>query len=325
MKKRSKSSINRRLVIAILLLLFVLSPFYCADLKIEGIGATLEDARANARSNLAQYINGVFVHSSMMSSSYDDSVSSSDIFSSSSNTTSNGYLKSVEYVNEYNKGSDYYSTAVIKDNSVNITAIEDSLKTGKSTIETLYNNLSKQNSQQKKNTLITIYATLTEYEAYKTILIYMGHGDIVPELSVNVTTTSIFIEYQNIVIEEGYALEEREKYITDETEHQKLLAELSQNRTEQRRIENEKNESAIAREKAAKSALAERLKQYEVITHNQAKITSTTGKERYEILRANILSARNNFLDSCTEYDNLSKEQFALICKDYTLAMLKVA
>ena len=86
-----------------------------------------------------------------------------------------------------------------------------------------------------------------------------------------------------------------------------------------------KNESAIAREKSVKSALAERLKQYEDITHNHANITSATGKERYEILRANILSTRNNFLDSCTEYDNLSKEQFALIGKDYTLAMLKVA
>lgn len=308
---------NKRVVALLLLLVFVIFPFYCLDIEMDGVGSSFEEAREDARSNLAQYINGVFVQSSTMSSSYDDSVSSSDVLSSSTNTTSNGYLKSVEYINEYKDGTEYYSTAIIKDNNVNTTAIRSSLKTDKATIETLYRNLPNQNSQQKKNTLITIYSVLTEYDAYKTILIYMGHSDLVPELDINVTTTSIFIEYQNIVIEEGYALEEREKYITDETEHQKLLEELAANRSEQRKIEKEKNEAAAAREEASRSALAERLKQYEAVTHSQAKITATTGKERYEMLRGEILSSRENFLNSCAEYDNLCKEQFALIDKDF--------
>ena len=307
----------RKPAAALILFLLILSPFYAADLKMEGTGASVEDARADARSNLSEYINGVFVESSTLTSSYDDSVTSTDILSSSSSTTSNGYLKSVEYTNEYRKGTEYYSTAVIKDNDTNLAALKDSLKTSKTTIETLYGKLSKQTGEQKKNSLITIYATLTEYEAYRTILIYMGHGDVVPELSVNVTTTSIFIEYQNVVIEEGYALEEREKLITDETEHQKLLEELSANRTEQRRLEKEKNEAASAREEAARQALIERLKQYEAITHSQAKITAKTDLERYNSLRENITSSRSNFLNACTEYDNLCREQFALVDKDY--------
>lgn len=318
-EKRNKVTHNNKKIISVtlLLLLFVLIPFYCGDLKMEGIGSTFEDARSNARSNLAQYINGVFVQSSVMTSTYDDSVSSSDFFSSSSNTTSSGYLKAVEYINEYNKGTEYYSTAVIKDNSVNINAITEALKTNASTIETLYNNLSKQNTQQKKNTLITIYGTLTEYDAYKTILIYMGHGDIVPALKVNVTTTSIFIEYQNLVIEEGYALEEKEKYITDETEHQKLLEELSANRSEQRKLEREKNDAIVAREEASKIALEERLKQYSVITKTDIAIETTTDEARYASMWEKIMTARQSFLDACTEYDKLCKEQFYMVDKDY--------
>ena len=170
----------RRLIVVFTLFLLILSPFYASDLKMEGTGASVEDARADARSNLSEYINGVFVQSSTLTSSYDDSVTSSDTLSTSSSTTSNGYLKSVEYTNEYRKGSEYYSTAVIKDNAANLAALKDSLKSSKTTIETLYGKLSKQTGEQKKNSLITIYATLTEYEAYRTILIYMGHSDMVP-------------------------------------------------------------------------------------------------------------------------------------------------
>lgn len=307
-----------KIIIAVaLLLLLVLSPFYCGDLKMEGVGSSFENARMDANGNLAQYVNGVFVHSSTLSTTYDDTVSSSNFFSSSSNATSSGYLKSVEYINEYSSGAEYHSTAVIKDNSGNINAIMDALKTAKSTIETLYNNLSKQNNEQKKKALITIYGTLTEFDAYKTILIYMGYGDIVPALAVNVTTTSIFIEYQNIIIEEGYALEDKEKYITDETEHQKLLEELSANRSEQRRLEREKNEAMTTREEASKIALEERLKQYSVIAKTDVSIETTTVETRYASLREKITNSRENFLNACKEYDNLCKEQFYQIDKDY--------
>lgn len=309
--------IKKRTICVALLLLLILFPFYCGDLKMEGVGSSFENARSDARSNLAEYINGVFVQSSTLSSIYDNSVTSSVFFSSSSNTTSNGYLKAVEYIDEYSSGAEYHSTAVIKDNSVNISAIVDSLKTCKATIETLYNNLAKQNNEQKKNTLITIYGTLTEYDAYKTILIYMGHSDIVPALTVNMTTTSIFIEYQNIVIEEGYALEEKEKYITDETEHQKLLEEFSANRSEQRRLEREKNEAMTAREEASRIALEERLKQYSVISKTEVSVKTTTEEARYASMREKIANTRDAFFNACNEYDKLCKEQFYQIDKDY--------
>lgn len=284
---------------------------------MEGVGSSFEEARADARRGLSEYINGVFIQSSTSSSAYDDSITSYAIFSSSSNTASNGYLKSVEYTNEYNKGDEYFSTAIIRDNNMNIAAIRDSLNANKATIESLYNNLSKQNSQQKKNALIAIYAALTEYEAYKAILVYMGHDDIVPKIAVNITTTSIYIEYQNIIIEEGYALEEKEKYVTDETEHQKLLEELSANRTEQRRIEREKNETMLQRENAAKLALEERLRQYSVLVNTEVAINLSSDETRYASLRENITTTRTNFLKACEEYDKLCKEQFAEIDKAY--------
>ena len=309
--------IRKKTIFIILLLILALSRSYCGDLKMEGMGDSFENARVDARSNLAQYINGIFVQSSTSYSTYDNPFSSSAFFSSSSNTTSSGYLKSVEYINEYTSGSEYHSTAVIKDNGVNINAITDSLKTCKATIENLYNDLSKQNNEQKKKTLITIYGTLTEFDAYKTIFIYMGHGDLVPALKVNVTTTSIFIEYQNIIIEEGYALEEKEKYITNETEHQRLLEELSANRSEQRRLEREKNEAMTTREEASKIALEERLKQYSVIAKTDISIKTTTDEARYASMLEKITKARAAFLDACSEYNILCKEQFYQIDKDY--------
>lgn len=307
----------KRCLLCLILCGLCLGSLLASDIKFEGVGPSLADAKVNARKNLSEYVNGVFVQSSTKTSVYDDSVASKNILSSSSSTTSSGYLKAVEYENEYGENGTYYCTAVIKDNSTNLSVFKDQLKNSKSTIESLYSSLAKQSNEQKKNTLITIYATLTEYEAYRTILIYMGHSDLIPELSINISTTSIYIEYQNIIIEEGYALEEKEKYITDETEHQKLLEELSANRTEQRKLEKEKNEAATAREEAAKQALAERLKQYASLTDTKAIITTATDEERYSALRANITSARQNFLEACTEYDKLCKEQFALIDKDY--------
>lgn len=307
---------SKKIILSLLLLCFSLVSLWASDIKFEGSGSSVTDARTNARNNLSEYINGVFVQATTETSSYADSGTSKNTFSSSSNASSSGYLKAVEYENEHNDKGTYYATATIKDNATNISVFKDQLKNSKATIESLYGSLPKQSNEQKKNTLITIYATLTEYEAYRTILIYMGHSDLIPELSINISTTSIYIEYQNIIIEEGYALEEKEKLITDETEHQKLLEELSANRTEQRRLEREKNEAATAREEAAKLALEERLKQYAALTQDTSK-NKTSAEEQYSAIRANITSARQNFLDACTQYDKLCKEQFALIDKDY--------
>jgi hypothetical protein len=307
---------SKKIILSLLLLCFSLVSLWASDIKFEGSGSSVTDARTNARNNLSEYINGVFVQATTEAHSYADSETSKNTFSSSSNASSSGYLKAVEYENEHNDKGTYYSTATIKDNKMNISVFKDQLKNSKATIESLYGSLPKQSNEQKKNTLITIYATLTEYEAYRTILIYMGHSDLIPELSINISTTSIYIEYQNIIIEEGYALEEKEKLITDETEHQKLLEELSANRTEQRRLEREKNEAATAREEAAKLALEERLKQYAALTQDTSQ-TKTSAGEQYSVIRANITTARQNFLDACTQYDKLCKEQFALIDKDY--------
>lgn len=303
--------------ILIIVLLFIGFPIWAVDIKSEGFGATQEEARVNARANLSGYINGIFVDSQTETYLYDDSITYEKTFSSNTATSSSGYLKAVEYSNEHKNGSLYYSTALIKDSSSNLSAFVDALKKEKTTIETLYKSLSQQNNEQKKNTLITLYATLAEYEAYRTILVYMGHADQIPELSIKVTTTSVYIEYQNIIIEEGYELEEKEKYVTDETEHQKLLEELSANRSEQRRLEREKNEAQSAREEAAKLALAERLKQYSLLVQTEVKMNTTTDETRYNSLRDKISSTRDIFLNKCIGYDKLCKEQFALIDSDY--------
>lgn len=307
----------KRILIAVFVAAFIILPCAAGDLMMEGCGSTAEKARENARSNLSEYINGVFVESSAATSTYDDTVTSGSAFSSSSSTVSNGYLKAVEYENEYQKGNTWYSTAVIRDNATSLSVFSDNLKNNKRDIDILYGTLSSQSSEQKKNSLITIYGLLTEYEAYRTILVYMGHPEYVPSLSYNISTTSVFIEYQNIIIEEGYALEEREKYITDETEHKQLLEELSANRTEQRRLEREKNEAVTAREEAAKIALEERLRQLSVLTGTDVTVNTSTDETRYASLRENILLAREAFLDACTEYDMLCKEQFQQIDKDY--------
>lgn len=207
--------------------------------------------------------------------------------------------------------------AVIRDNDINVSVCVDHLNDCKTTIEYLYKKLSSQSDEQKKNTLIAIYSTLLEYDAYKTILSCLGHYDLVSVLSVPVSTTSIYTEYQNIIIAEGYALEEKERFITDETEHKKLLEQLSKNRSEQRRLEREKNEATVAKEAASKLALEQRLKQYSELSGFATSSYVTTETERYSSLRENVRTTKECFLSACTEYDKLCKEQFSLIDKDF--------
>ncbi len=303
--------------VIILGLLFLIMPVYAGDLKADGSGATVEEARIKAKDNLSEYINGSFVQSTTSLTSSTDNKSEKMVLSSFSGSTTNGYVKAVEYENEYKNGGVYYSTAIIRDNNTTISVFRDNLNNLKRDIEKVYGAVSSEGSQQKKSSLITVYGLLTEYEAYKTILVWMGHSEYVPSLSFNISTTSIYIEYQNIIIEEGYELEEKEKYITDETEHQKLLEELSANRTEQRRIEREKNEAMLQRENAAKLALEERLRQYSVLANTEVSINLSSDEMRYASLRENIISTRTSFLAVCKEYDKLCKEQFAQIDKDY--------
>ena len=305
----------KRIIIAVFVTVSVILPCAAGDLMMEGYGSTAEKARENARSNLSEYINGVYVRSETFSSASDDSTSSSGTFSSASSSTTSGYLKAVEYENEYGKGILYYSTAVIRDNDSNTSAFVSYMKSADTTISSLYGKLSGMSNSQKKNSLTSIYAAISEYETYRSILMYMGHSDLIPALSVNVSRTSIYTEYQNIVIEEGYELEEKQKTVKDESEYQRLLEELSANRTEQRRLEREKNDAITAQEEASRTALEDMLKLFAVETGNRT--TAVAEDNRFLSLKADLLNKRDNFLSGCTEYDRLSKEQFELIDKDY--------
>lgn len=308
----------KRVILLVFLVTSLVSlPVWCADIRIEGFGSSLEEAKNNATIGLSRYVNGMFVHDETTESSFATSNSTEYGLSSKISMTTNGYLKSVEYEEGLREGATFRMYAVIRDNDVNVSVFVDRLKDCKTTIESLYKKLSSQSDEQKKNTLISIYSTLLEYDAYKTILSCLGHYDLVSVLSVPVSTTSIYTEYQNIIIAEGYALEERERFITDETEHKKLLEQLSKNRSEQRKLEREKNEATAAKEAASKLALEERLKQYSEVSGFDTSSYVTTETERYSSLRGNIRAAKENFLSACTEYDKLCKEQFSLIDKDF--------
>lgn len=308
----------KKVVLLVFLVTSLVSlPVWCADIRIEGFGSSLEEAKDNATIGLSRYVNGMFVHGETTESSLATSNSTEYGLSSKISMTTNGYLKSVEYEEGLRDGATFRMYAVIRDNDVNVSVFVGHLNDCKTTIESLYKKLSSQSDEQKKNTLISIYSTLLEYDAYKTILSCLGHYDLVSVLSVPVSTTSIYTEYQNIIIAEGYALEERKRFITDETEHKKLLEQLSKNRSEQRRLEREKNEATAAKEAASKLALEERLKQYSELSGFDTSSYVTTETERYSSLRENVRSTKENFLSACSEYDKLCKEQFSLIDKDF--------
>lgn len=303
-------------VCTVIIIVSICSDLLANNITANGIGTTKEEAKASAVMNLSSCINGAFVSSSVFYGVHEDENGYQEASSSNSSLVTSGYLKSVEYA--YEESDDGYTcTATIVDNDINRRLFVIELNSLNSTISTLNASLSKQIDKVKKNTLVSLYGALSEFESYRNVLIHLGHSELVPDLSANVSSTSVYTEYENIVIAEGYALEERERFITDETEHQKLLEELSANRMEQRRLEREKNETIKAKEEAAKLALAVKLSQSYTMVMDLSESFPTTSKDLYKTLKKNIEKTRANFLKACEEYDEICREQFALVDKDY--------
>lgn len=302
-------------LITLVVLCLLALPAFATDITADGFGTTKEEAKANANANLSSYLNSAFVESSTSVSRTETQDSEGYSLSASSTTTTVGFLRAVTYT-ESMDANGYCCVATIKDTDTNRALFLDGAKTQVSTVNTLHSRLSKQQDAVKKNTLISLYSALMEYEFNKTVLIYMGYSDLVPALEVSITATSVFTEYENIILAEGYALEEREKNITDEAERQKLLEELSANRKERRRIEKEKNEATKSQEEATRKMLEERLKQSHIMVGSSYTPLSTNS-ERYTKLLEDIDSTRKNFLSACEEYNKISLDQFTELDNDF--------
>lgn len=304
----------KRISIFVIVLLLGLT-LAAKDIKVEGYGIDQAQAKSDAIANLSEFLNGAFVESSVFSSMKDGDKGYSSSLSSSTSTKTMGLVKAVEYT-YFNRGNEIGCNAVIKDSKENINRFSSELSELDKTISALVRNLEKQTGDARKNTLVTLYSALLEYDSYSNILIYLGYPELVPVLSSPVSSTSVYTEYANIVIAEGYALEEKERFVTDETEHQKLLEALNENRKEQRRLEREKSEAIRVKEEASRKALAERLQQSAAVAGIEVP-SAKTKTDQYDDRLAEVYTLRENFLSSCQEFNRLCEEQFYLIDKDY--------
>lgn len=290
---------------------------FAQDISQEGFGNTLEEAKANARENLSRYINGEFVSvktsSSVTETQKSDALSGSSSFFSESSSVSMGYLKAVEYVDEKRDDGSYRITAVIKDTDANLTVFESEIGDLKKTINSLYNSLVGKDDQIKKGILVSLYGALSEFDNYKRTLIYMGHADCVPDIELMITATSVLSDYQNIVLSEGYKLEELEQSITDETERKKLLEALYENRQEQRRLEREKNDEIAAREEASRNLLIQKLNQAQTIVSAN---TTNMQTSDFKALLDEALRLKSVFLEACNQCNEIITDEFAEIDRD---------
>lgn len=308
---------NRKQSILLLcfILLFCISfSSFAKDISQEGYGRSLDDAKINARENLSRYLNGEFI-SAKTSTSVSETQragtsSGSSSFFAESSSTSMGYLKAVEYINEKKDGDGYRITAVIRDNAVNLAVIESEMSDLTITIDRLYNSLTGKDDQIKKGILVSLYGSLSEFDNYKRTLIYMGHANLVPDLGLMITATSVLSDYQNIVLSEGYRLEELEQTITDEAERKKLQDALYENRQEQRRLEKEKSDEIAAREEAARNLLLQKLNQAQTLVSSS---TSKIETSDFKVLLDEALRLKTVFLDACKQCNEIITDEFAEI------------
>lgn len=302
------------LLLCIIMLLFIPLSSFAQDLSQEGYGSSLDDAKEDARENLSRYINGEFVSVKTYSSASEvqkSGVSSSgSSFFSESSSVSMGYLKAVEYVNEAKEGNGYRITAVIRDNAVNLAVFESEMDDLIISINSLYYSLSGEDDQIKKGILVSLYGALSEFDNYKRTMIYMGHNNLVPDLGLMITATSVLSDYQNIVLSEGYRLEELEQTITDEAERKKLQDALYENRQEQRKLEREKNDEIAAREEASRNLLIQKLNQAQtLVSSNIAKIETSD----FKALLDEALRLKDVFLEACKQCNEIITDEFAEI------------
>ena len=301
----------------IALLLFIPLSSFAQDISQEGYGISLDDAKKDARENLSRYINGEFISvktSSSVSEIQKSGMSSgSSSFFSESSSVSMGYLKAIEYIDEKKDENGYRITAVIRDNAVNLAVFESEMDDLIISINSLYYSLSGKDGQIKKGILVSLYGALSEFDNYKRTMIYMGHNNLVPDLGLMITATSVLSDYQNIVLSEGYRLEELEQTITDEAERKKLQDALYENRQEQRKLEREKNDEIAAREEASRNLLIQKLNQAQtLVSSNTAKIETSD----FKALLDEALRLKDVFLEACKQCNEIIADEFSEIDRD---------
>lgn len=167
-----------------------------------GYGSTIDQARSNARADLNAFFNGILVESSSSIQVSDNSLegASYDVYLAS-NSSSRGYLKCVEYINEKKQGNQYSSTAIITDSSENMMVILNEMNSISSSLTKMEAMLDKLQKQDKANAFLQMYNMLVEYECYSYILMHMGYGSLIPPLSIQESSRSAYFQYQVVMSE----------------------------------------------------------------------------------------------------------------------------
>lgn len=292
----------------VLELIIVLCVVFAKDISVIGYGKSAAEARDDAKANLSRYINGEMVSATSLSAVVASSSSSDYKFSSNTETSSAGYLLGVEFINESRIASGQYTaTAIIRDSvkKIYLSKLNEDVKTVQS-----IGNVSD------KSKLLALYDVLFEYECFSNVMVFLGYGDEIPSLQSNITSRSVFIQYQNILVQEANELERRERSITDEAEHQKLLEQIAENEREQRKLERARAEAQQQSEASSKKNLEERLRQAEMLSTNTTK-RNVEGTDPYLSRYDDVLAARTVFYNACKEYNSIVSKTFDEIESEY--------
>ena len=289
-------------------------------IEAEGTGKDLNEAKQNARINLAEKIFPGIVQSETTVSFTDDSKSLSSNYTSKSSYTIVGEFPGFDYEIVSSKKNNYVVKTRIAGNESTLNFYSNKLEEEGSSAIVLYNQYLSLSSSvsvtKRKESLQTVLSCYSLYEMYSNIIIKLG-GTVPDEDILPKTYTVLSYELESLINEEENELLKKSSSESISQEITQKLAELATVRAENKKAIEEASEQA--REQRALK-LQQTIAEY-TLTHSSDSVSLTTSAslevESYnEYLRA-IETAQKDLSEITDLYENLIEEQTSAIEKSF--------
>ncbi len=304
------------------LLIFLFSISVSAEVVIEaqGTGKTLDEAKDNARTALAEKVfPGTVIVETMTSVVDGNGGGYSSSFAQKSSYTIVGEFPGFNYKVVSSKKNSYVVSTEITGDAATLNFYGNKLDEQKADVEEFYRRYSSMSSDVSASTRRKALALVIEYYYYYNIYsnIILSLGGIPDDVDIPVTLAVLQVDYQSLLDEEQNELLTKSSVsaITQE-----IKEELQKNAEAQKEYIKAREEAAEQAELQRKLILDQKISD---IVNNASVILYTdsdgsAGLRSFEFYLDVIREADNSFVEACREYDKLIKEQYDAIEKAFS-------
>ena len=311
---------KRLLVSVLLIFLFSLSVSAEVVIEAQGTGKTLDEAKDNARTALAEKVfPGTVIVETMTSVVDGNGRGYSSSFAQKSSYTIVGEFPGFNYKVVSSKKNSYVVSTEITGDAATLNFYGNKLDEQKADVEEFYRRYSSMSSDVSASTRRKALALVIEYYYYYNIYsnIILSLGGTPDDMDIPVTLAVLQVDYQSLLDEEQNELLTKSSVsaITQE-----IKEELQKNAEAQKEYIKAREEAAEQAELQRKLILDQKISD---IVNNASVILYTdsdgsAGLRSFESYLDVIKEADNSFVEACREYDKLIKEQYDAIEKAFS-------